>query len=136
MSWTSLLPIALCLQWETLSRMNCRDSYLFLLAATNHVDRIDPAIQSRFRERIVIPLPGRDTRVRLLSIMLKDKKLGFPVGDGALLLSNLFEGRNWSGRDLDTRVAAAEQKALLRAVRSGGPDHYEIQIEDFELVVR
>jgi AAA+ superfamily predicted ATPase len=75
-------------------------------------------------ERMVIPLPDRDARIRLLTIMLAGKKVDFPVKDGAVLLADLTEGRSWSGRDLEGWVAGAEQKALLRAIHDGGPDHY------------
>jgi hypothetical protein len=36
-----------------------------------------------------------------------------------------------SGRDLEGWVQAAEQKALLRALQDGGPENFEIRIEDF-----
>lgn len=112
--------------------IRAQPSQLFLLAATNHLERVDAAIRSRFQERMVIPLPDRDARIRLLTIMLGGRKLGFPAKDGAVLLADLSEGRNWSGRDLESWVTRAEQRALLRAIHDGGPDHYVISIDDFE----
>jgi hypothetical protein len=34
-------------------------------------------------------------------------------------------------RDLESWVQAAEQKALLRALRDGGPENFAIGLEDF-----
>ena len=118
---------------QEIDGVRAQDSQVFLLAATNHLERIDAAVRSRFQERMVIPLLDRDARIRLLIIMLAGKKVDFPVKDGAVLLADLTEGRSWSGRDLEGWVAGAEQKALLRAIHDGGPDHYVINIEDFEV---
>ena len=115
---------------QEIDGIRAQSNQLFLLAATNHLERIDAAVRSRFQERMVIPLPDRDARIRLLTIMLAGKKVDFPVKDGAVLLADLTEGRSWSGRDLEGWVAGAEQKALLRAIHDGGPDHYVMNIED------
>jgi SpoVK/Ycf46/Vps4 family AAA+-type ATPase len=116
---------------QEMDGIRVHDSHVFLMAATNRYEHVDAAIRSRFSERLVIPLPNRDDRVRLLSILLKGKKLGFPSEDGALLLADLSEGRNWSGRDLGSWVRSAEQKALMRAVRNGGPETFVIGLDDF-----
>jgi SpoVK/Ycf46/Vps4 family AAA+-type ATPase len=118
---------------QEIDGIRAQSNQLFLLAATNHLERIDAAIRSRFQERMVVPLPDRDARIRLLTIMLAGKKVDFPVKDGAILLADLTEGRRWSGRDLEGWVAGAEQKALLQAIRDGGPDHYVIRIDNFEV---
>jgi SpoVK/Ycf46/Vps4 family AAA+-type ATPase len=89
--------------------------------------------ESRFHEPMVIPLPDQDARIRLLTVMLACKKLDFSAQDGAMLLADLTEGWNWSGRDLEGWVSRAEQKALLEAIRAGGPEHYVIKMDDFEV---
>jgi SpoVK/Ycf46/Vps4 family AAA+-type ATPase len=116
---------------QEMDGIRVHDSHVFLMAATNRYEHVDAAIHSRFSERLVIPLPNRDDRVRPLSILLKGKKLGFPSEDRALLLADLSEGRNWSGRDLGNWVRSAEQKALIRAVRNGGPETFVIGLDDF-----
>jgi hypothetical protein len=68
----------------------------------------------------------------LISVFLSGKKLGFPLEDGAVLLADLSDGRGWSGRDLNNWVRSAEQKALIRALEAGGPEHYLIGLDDFD----
>ena len=121
---------------QEIEGVRAQDSQVFLLAATNHLERIDAAVRSRFQERMVVPLPDRDARIRLLTVMLACKKLDFPAQDGAVLLADLTEGWNWSGRDLEGWVSRAEQKALLEAIRAGGPEHYVIKMDDFEVAPR
>ena len=43
-----------------------------VLANTNYAELLDDAILSRFRRRVYIPLPDKDTRVKLLKLQLKD----------------------------------------------------------------
>lgn len=43
-----------------------------VLANTNYAELLDDAILSRFRRRVYIPLPDKDTRVKLLELQLKD----------------------------------------------------------------
>jgi len=47
-------------------------------------------------------------------------------------LAELTEGKSLDSRDIENSVQAAQQKALLRAVRNGGPEHYSITLDDFE----
>ncbi|HTF61639.1 MAG TPA: hypothetical protein VK638_02895, partial [Edaphobacter sp.] len=74
----------------------------------------------------------RDARIKLFTRLLTDKKIDFSLGDGALLLAELTEGKSLDSRDIENSVRAAQQRALLRAVRNGGPEHYSISLEDFE----
>jgi transitional endoplasmic reticulum ATPase len=105
--------------------------HVFLVGATNRPRAVDAAILSRFTERVVVPLPDRESRIRLLSIFLAGKKLDFPLQNGAVLLSDISQGKELSGRDLKSWVAAAEQRALLRAIEEGGPEKYVITLDDF-----
>jgi SpoVK/Ycf46/Vps4 family AAA+-type ATPase len=116
---------------QEMDGITVRDSHVFLVAATNHLERIDAAVRSRFQEKLVIPLPDQQARIRLLANLLMGKKIGFQLNDGAVLLADQTKGRALSGRDLEGWVQAAEQKALLRALRDGGPDNFVIGLEDF-----
>jgi transitional endoplasmic reticulum ATPase len=116
---------------QEMDGINVRESHVFLVAATNHLERIDAAVRSRFQEKLVIPLPDQQARIRLLANLLMGKKIGFQLNDGAVLLADQTKGRALSGRDLEGWVQAAEQKALLRALRDGGPDNFVIGLEDF-----
>jgi len=111
--------------------ISARDSHVFLVAATNHIERIDAAVRSRFQEKLVIPLPNHQARVRLLANLLAGKKIGFPLNEGAVLLADQTKDQALSGRDLEGWVQTAEQKALLRALRDGGPENFTIRLEDF-----
>jgi len=117
---------------QEMDGINVRESHVFLVAASNRLERIDAAVRSRFQEKLVIPLPDRNARIRLLTNMLTGKKIGFPLKDGAGLLADQTKDRALSGRDLEAWVQAAEQKALLRALQDGGPENFEIRTEDFD----
>jgi SpoVK/Ycf46/Vps4 family AAA+-type ATPase len=116
---------------QEMDGINVRGSHVFLVAASNHLDRIDEAVRSRFQEKLVIPLPDRNARIRLLINLLTGKKIGFPLNEVAILLADQTKDRALSGRDLEGWVQAAEQKALLRAMRDGGPENFTIGLEYF-----
>jgi SpoVK/Ycf46/Vps4 family AAA+-type ATPase len=116
---------------QEMDGISARDSHVFLVAASNHLERIDAAVRSRFQERLVIPLPDRNARIRLLANLLAGKKIGFPLNDGAVLLADQTKDQALSGRDLEGWVQAAEQKALLRALQDGGPENFSIGLADF-----
>jgi len=116
---------------QEMDGISARDSHVFLVAASNHLEQIDAAVRSRFQEKLVIPLPDHQARIRLLANLLTGKKIGFPLNDGAVLLAGQTKDQALSGRDLEGWVQAAEQKALLRALRDGGPENFAIGLEDF-----
>jgi SpoVK/Ycf46/Vps4 family AAA+-type ATPase len=116
---------------QEMDGINVRDSHVFLVAASNHLELIDTAVRSRFQEKLFIPLPNHNARIRLLTNLLTGKKIAFSLNDGAVLLANQTKNQEQSGRDLEGWVQAAEQKALLRALRDGGPDSFAIALEDF-----
>jgi SpoVK/Ycf46/Vps4 family AAA+-type ATPase len=116
---------------QEMDGISARDSHVFLVAASNHLERIDVAVRSRFQEKLIIPLPDHQARIRLLANLLAGKKIGFPLNDGAVLLADQTKDQAFSGRDLEGWVQAAEQKALLRALRDGGPENFAIALDDF-----
>jgi SpoVK/Ycf46/Vps4 family AAA+-type ATPase len=116
---------------QEMDGISAHDSHVFLVAASNHLERIDAAVRSRFQEKLVIPLPDHQARIRLLANLLAGKKIGFPLNDGAVLLAGQTKDQALSGRDLESWVQAAEQKALLRALRDGGPENFAIGLGDF-----
>jgi SpoVK/Ycf46/Vps4 family AAA+-type ATPase len=116
---------------QEMDGIHARESHVFLAAATNHLERIDAAVRSRFQEKLVVPLPDQQARIRLLTNLLTGKKISFSLNDGAVLLADQTKDRALSGRDLESWVQAAEQKALLRALREGGPGNFAIGLEDF-----
>jgi len=110
-----------------------QDIHVFVVGATNYPERIDSAIASRFPDKIAIPLPNRDARIRHFVRLLKGKAVEFALEDGAILLASLSEDKGWSVRDIENSVRSAEQKALLRAIKSGTPENYALTLDDFDL---
>jgi AAA+ superfamily predicted ATPase len=102
-----------------------------LQTRSSFIEGIDAAVRSRFQEKLVIPLPAYQARIRLLANLLTGKKISFPLNDGAILLADQTKDQALSGRDLQSWVQAAEQKALLRALRDGGPENFAIGLDDF-----
>ena len=107
------------------------EAHIFLLAATNHVDHVDASIRDRLQEVIPVPLPGLEARARLLEIFLAGRPLDFPLADVLHPLAERYDG--CSGREIKNRVARAEQRAVLRAIQRGGPEHCTLTLEDFGL---
>ena len=104
---------------------------VFLIGATRNADLVDEDVLSCFDEQIEFPLPNTDLRARLLTAFLTGKKLGFSLADEVLALSKKFNGTCNAG-DLARSVQTAEQRALTRAIRNGGPQHLRIELEDIE----
>jgi SpoVK/Ycf46/Vps4 family AAA+-type ATPase len=117
---------------QELDGIQSRDSEVFLLAATNHAEQIDRAVLSRFQETLAIPLPDLAGRERLLTVLLQKKKVAFSLERGTPALAKASEGM--SGRDLGSWIGRAEQKALLRAIAAGGPDHFALTLQDFDVL--
>jgi len=105
---------------------------VFLVGATRDADLVDEDVVSFFAERIELPFPDAQLRVRLLTTFLASKKLNFPLEEGAFKLAGMLNGGNVSAGDLARCVQAAEQRALARAIREGGPEHLRIKLEDFQ----
>ena len=102
---------------------------VFVLAATNRRDQIDPAVLSRLPKQIEIPLPDRDAAAKLLAVMLAGKPLAFDLTETAKTLAARATGK--SGRDLRSWVESAEHSAVARAIEAGDPDAIVIELGDF-----
>ena len=101
---------------------------VFLLAATNHRDRIDPAIRDRFTYEIEIPLPTADQRRRLFTIFLGSQPVDF---DLAAVVQELAESvGDVGGREIQNIVKRAEQRAMERAFEGDKLERIVISRED------
>jgi SpoVK/Ycf46/Vps4 family AAA+-type ATPase len=118
---------------QELDGLKAQHGHVFLLAATNHPEEIDPALLSRLPQRIELPLPDTAACVSMLIVLLRGKSLAFPLEDTCEILAAQCADKSWSGRDVRSWVERAEQRAVQRAIRSGGPDHYQLQVNDFTL---
>jgi SpoVK/Ycf46/Vps4 family AAA+-type ATPase len=104
-----------------------QNSHVFVLAATNNSSAIDPAVLSRFTERLYIPLPDPNARFDLLRIMLGEAKASFCVQDVSVLVEH---SEGLSGRDVKNWITKAQQRAVSRAVENGGASNYQLAVAD------
>jgi cell division protease FtsH len=104
------------------------DDRVVVMAATNRPDVLDKALLRPGRlDRILrIPLPDRDTRLEILEVHTRNKKLASNVSLGAW--ADRIEGVN--GADLENTVNEAALLAMRRA-RAGGTGAL-VEAGDFE----
>lgn len=113
---------------QELDGVRSSDRHVFLLAATNLPDAIDPAILSRFGEKIEIPNPDARQRERLIRVFLAKQRTTFDVDEVSREVAQVTA--NVSGRDLRAIVQRAAQKAVRRALREGTPHAVALSRED------
>ncbi len=91
---------------------------VFVLAATNRPDMVDPALRrfGRFEQTIHVPLPDTDSRRRILDVHLKHRPLAETLDLDALALST--EGL--SGADLAAVCSVAARSSIRRAIENAG----------------
>nr|QNO46343.1 VCP-like ATPase [Methanosarcinales archaeon ANME-2c ERB4] len=97
---------------------------VFVIAATNKIDRIDPAIRRRFDYELEVPLPNEKTRKKIFDVHLRNKPLGKDVTIKKLAL---FTG-GCSGSDIETIC----KKAVRKAMREKG----SVKMAHFEEVIK
>ncbi|WGF91092.1 AAA family ATPase [Marinivivus vitaminiproducens] len=103
--------------------------HVFVLAASNRPEVIDPAVRSRFARAITVPLPSEDERRRIILALLDGKPFAGDADTLAHTIAQTSEGA--SGRDLRGRIAQAEQCAVTRALAQNQPESVMLQPEDF-----
>jgi transitional endoplasmic reticulum ATPase len=93
---------------------------VFLLGATNRIDRIDPALTrpGRFDLVIEMPLPDATTRAEILAIHLD----GLPLAGEIDLPAIAAASEGFSGAELAGLVKTAALAAARRAVGAGSQD--------------
>ena len=101
--------------------------HVFVLAATNRRDSVDPAVLSRFTKTIEVPAPTIDAVKSILRLMLQGKPLAFSLEEELDALAQRGVGR--SGRDLKNWVENAEQAAILRCIDN--PEDIAVELADF-----
>jgi SpoVK/Ycf46/Vps4 family AAA+-type ATPase len=104
----------------------CRQ--VFVLAATNLPENVDPSILSRFTERLVVPLPDLESRVLMLKILFAQAKAEAVFRGDYERLGERSAGM--SLRDIKNWFAVAQRKAVARAVLMGGSAEYSMTRED------
>jgi SpoVK/Ycf46/Vps4 family AAA+-type ATPase len=102
------------------------DRPVFVLAATNIREQIDPAVLSRFEEQIEIGNPNEEQRTKLFKLFLGKLPIDFDrdsVGRELAMLSGEI-----GGRDIRSVIQKASQKAIRRA--GGNPKNVKLIRED------
>ncbi len=87
---------------------------VFVLAATNRADMVDPALRrfGRFEQTIQVPLPDPTSRRRILEVHLQHRPLAEEIDLDALALST----DGLSGADLAAICSLAARNSIRRAV--------------------
>jgi len=83
---------------------------------------------SRFTERLVIPLPDLESRIRMLKGLLVQAKIDSLFSPDYALLGELSSGM--SLRDIRNWLTLAQRQAVSRAVGNGGSSAYSVVRED------
>lgn len=100
---------------------------VMLLAATNRLDRVDPALlrPGRFDLKLRIDLPTEPERLEILAIAME----GRPVAEGVELASVAAKTDGWSGAELRSLCDAVALQAARRTVATGAVPC--LTVEDF-----
>ena len=102
------------------------ERHVFVLAATNLPGQIDPAVLSRFDERIEITNPDPAQRQRLFHLFLGKLPVDFDRDAVARELS--LSTDDIGGREIRNAIQKAAQKAIRRA--GGNPRNAKLTRED------
>ena len=102
---------------------------VWVLAATNRPEVLDPALlrANRLEKHIEIPLPDEKARAAILTVCLRDVKLG----DGVSVEEIAKNTVGFNGADLQELVNEAKKRVLRRVVRGDAAPHV-VGKEDFE----
>jgi len=97
-----------------------RNKDVLVLAATNRVDMLDPALlrAGRFDRKVAIGMPDREARLAILRIHTRDHPMVKQVDLG--LLADITDG--YSGSDLAMLCSEASMAAIREYVTEGGKD--------------
>ncbi len=102
---------------QELDGVASKEGQVFLLAASNHPERIDSALLSRMERKVEIGLPDRAGRAAIIALQLSGKPLAFDPAEVTAQLADRTEG--CSGRDLQSLVTRATRRAVKRAMLHG-----------------
>lgn len=108
---------------------------VLVLAATNRIDRIDPALlrAGRFDYLIEIPIPDEETRLKIFQVHTKDK----PVEKGIDLKKYVHETECMTGADIELICKRAALIAIRNAIGKQTPPvkDFVITSEDFRCAI-
>lgn len=109
---------------------------VFLIAATNRPDIIDPAMlrPGRLDKLLYVPLPSEEGRVSILQKLLKDVSVAVDVDIRTIAADSRCTG--FSGADMQALIRAAGENAMRESLKrnhgTGESDVEQIRLCDFE----
>ena len=106
---------------QEMDGVKSNDRHVFVLAATNRPEAIDPAVRSRLKDSIEIPNPDREQREQLFRLFIGKHKTDFEAPEMAAELAR--RTNNIGGRDISAVVERALQEAITRAIAAGTPEN-------------
>jgi transitional endoplasmic reticulum ATPase len=91
-----------------------------VIASTNRVDLIDPALlrPGRFDRLIETPAPDKESRAEIFNIHLRDK----PLAKNVAIEKLVKETEGWSGADIAALCMEAAMSAIREYISAGGKD--------------
>jgi len=100
---------------EEMEGVGEHEGHVFVVAATNRLERVDDSVVSRLGKILEISLPNAAQRQAILATRLVDAALDFPLETGTTEVAELTEG--YSGRDLVTLISNVQQRAVMRLLQ-------------------
>ena len=107
---------------------------VFVIAATNRPDIIDPAMlrPGRLDKLLYVPLPSKDERYSILKTVTKS----LPMDESSVQLRKVSQSEHlegFSGADLSALVREAQMSALKQAMsqNTSGDEQIQITQNDF-----
>lgn len=108
---------------------------VFVIAATNRPDIIDPAMlrPGRLDKLLYVPLPNPDDRLQILKTCCKKVPLAEDVNLDKIANSHLLEG--FSGADLSALTREAQLNALRLKLHLNSTEKVTVTQEDFNMAL-
>ena len=100
---------------EEMEGVDEHEGHVFVVAATNRLERVDDSVVSRLGKILEISLPTTAQRQAIVASRLTDIDLDFDAGDGSHEIAEQTEG--FSGRDLVTLISNVQQRAVMRILQ-------------------
>lgn len=107
------------------------DGAVMIMAATNLPQSIDPAVLSRFGERLLVPLPDEPMRARIVQAIVRQKPIDGDRTAFAASVAQRTEGK--SGRDLANLIDAGMQRLAMRAIDEPDGAQVGLRLNDLDL---
>lgn len=114
---------------QEMDGLSRQDGEVFVVAATNRLDALDPAILQRFNHRLQIGLPGLAEREGILRTLLA----GRPVDHRLDIAHMAASTAGCAGRELKALVEAAFHRAMSRSWQASG-SHAGIRVTQDDLL--